>query len=122
VISAAAILLTVIGVYAAAAAAVAERTREMGIRAALGAAPSGLRRLVLRQGMFVAATGAIAGIAGSALAARLLTAQLFGVASGDVVLLIPAVTTLLVFVALAAVLPAAQRAARIDPVTAMRVE
>ena len=122
VISAAAVLLAVIGVYAAASAAVAERTREMGIRAALGAAPSGLRRLVLREGAVVAAAGAAAGIAGSVMAARLLSAQLFGVAGSDVVVLIPAVTMLLVIVAVAAVLPAALRAARIDPLIAIRTE
>ena len=121
-ISAAAILLAIIGVYAAASAAVAERTREIGIRAALGAAPSELWRLVLRDATMVAAAGAAAGIAGSAIAARLLSAQLFGVATGDVVLLIPAITLLLLFAAVAAVLPAARRAARIDPLIAIRLD
>jgi hypothetical protein len=120
--SASAVLLAIVGVYAAASAAVAERTREMGIRAALGAAPSGLRRLVLRDGTFVAAAGAAAGMAGSVMAARLLSGQLFGVTGRDVVVLIPAVTMLLVIVAVAAVLPAALRAARIDPLIAIRME
>ena len=122
VISVAAVLLAMIGVYAAASAAVVERTREIGIRAALGAAPSELRRLVLREGAIVAAAGAAVGIAGSVVAARLLSAQLFGVAMDDVALLISAIAALLLFVALVAVLPAALRAARIDPLIAMRVE
>ena len=121
-ISAAAVLLAMIGVYAAASAAVAERTREIGIRAALGAAPSELRRLVVREGSIVAAAGATAGVAGSVIAARLLAAQLFGVASGDVVLLIPVITALLLLVAIAALLPAALRAARVDPLIAIRAE
>jgi hypothetical protein len=120
--SAAAVLLALIGVYAAASAAVAERTRELGIRAALGAAPSGLRRLVLRDGAIVAAAGAAGGVAGSIIAARLLAAQLFGVAIGDAALLIPAIASVLVFVTMAAVLPAACRAARIDPLIAIRAE
>jgi predicted permease len=120
--SAAAVLLAIVGVYAAASAAVAERTREMGIRAALGAAPSGLRRLVLRDGAMVAAAGAAGGVAGSVIAARLLSAQLFGVANRDVVVLIPVVTTLLALVAISAVLPAAYRAARVHPLIAIRAE
>ena len=111
-----------IGAYAAASAAVAERTREIGIRAALGAAPSELRRLVLREGSIVAAAGATGGVVGSVIAARLLAAQLFGVASDDVVLLIPVITVLLLVVAMGAVLPAAFRAARVDPLTAIRTE
>jgi ABC-type antimicrobial peptide transport system permease subunit len=81
-----------------------------------------LRRLVLRDGAIVAAIGAVVGVGGSIIAARLLTTQLFGVATDDLALLIPAIAALLLFVALAAVLPAAVRAARIDPLIAMRVE
>jgi ABC-type antimicrobial peptide transport system permease subunit len=104
------------------AASVAERTAEIGIRAALGAAPSDLLRLIAREGAATAMAGATAGLAASVAAGRLIHAQLFGVRPSDIALVITLSCLLLLVAGIAATLPAARRAASTDPLTAMRVE
>jgi predicted permease len=118
----AAVLIALLGIYATVAASVADRTREIGIRAALGAAPRDLLRLVLREGAATSAAGALAGFAGSLLAVPLLGSQLFDVRAGDVALLVPVVSLVLLAIAMLAALPGARRAAGADPLIAIRAE
>jgi putative ABC transport system permease protein len=118
----ASIVLALIGVYAVTAASVSERIREIGIRAALGAAPGDLMRMVLREAGATAALAAAIGAAGAFAAARLLQSQLFGVRTEDIGILIPTVGAAVLIVALAAVVPVARRAAHADPLIAMRTE
>jgi len=117
-----AVLLALIGIYAVAAAYVAERRREIGIRSALGAAPGDLVRLVLGEGLLTCALGAAAGLAASLVAARLLEAKLFGIRFSDVLVLLPILCAALLVVSMAAAFPAARRAARTDPLIVMRAE
>jgi len=114
-------LLSAAGVYGVLAGAVAERRREIGIRAALGATPRAIVRLVLRQGLAPAIAGLALGLAGAVLLTRYLRTMLFGVGPTDPVTL-TATIALLGAVALAACLVPAWRAMRVDPVTALRAE
>ena len=121
-LSLAAVLLALVGVSAVAAAAVAERVREIGVRAALGAAPRDLYRLILGEGAWTVAIGAAAGLFGSAGVVRLLDAQLFGTRVADAFWLVPLVTSAVIIVGIGSTLPAARRAARVDPLIAIRSE
>jgi len=115
-----ALVLAVAGVYATAAVAVTERTREVGVRAALGASRSEVIRLFLREGAWSSLAGVLLGILGAVVASRLITAQLFGAQPLDAVLVIPTTALAVGLTAVAATLPAALRAASIDPLIAMR--
>jgi predicted permease len=117
-----AVALALAGLYASVAISVAERTREIGIRAALGAAPGDLLRLVLREGAWTAILGGIVGSAGALGASRVVQSQLFNVSSPDVGIVIGLVGLGLVIAAVAAAIPPARRAARADPLTAIRPE
>jgi ABC-type antimicrobial peptide transport system permease subunit len=119
--AAVALLLAVIGVYVVSAFAVTTRTREIGIRAALGASRRNVIGLVLRTGLAPALTGLAAGIATAVLFAPALSGLLFGVAARDVVSLTISVTALAVAAILANLVPA-RRAARIDPIVALRID
>jgi putative ABC transport system permease protein len=116
-----ALALAALGLYGVIAGTVAERTREIGLRSALGATRAQILSLVLRQGMTLAALGVVLGLAAAAATARGLDSLLYGVTSldpltyGGVIALLTAVT------GAACWLPAA-RAARIDPTSALRVE
>jgi putative ABC transport system permease protein len=79
-----ALLLAVIGIYGVVSYAVARRTREMGVRLALGATPIGLRRNLLRQGLFTVAAGTICGIAGAVVAGRFLESLVAGARPVDI--------------------------------------
>ena len=116
-----ALALAVIGVYGVVSQAVGERTREFGIRAALGADRVRLYRLVLGRSLALAAIGAAIGLAGSAFATRLLGWLLFGANPNDPRMLASAVATLAVTVVVASYLPA-RRAARVEPVIVLRNE
>jgi len=116
-----ALLLVAIGLYAIIAYAVAERTRELGLRAALGARRLSLAALMLRQGLGVAVAGVIAGIAASAWATRLLEGLVFGTRTVDPVGLAGVSAVLLGVAFLAAWLPA-RRGMRVDPVVALRAD
>jgi ABC-type antimicrobial peptide transport system permease subunit len=111
-----------IGAYAVSAASVEERSKEIGIRAALGAAPSDLLRLVAAEAAATSLAGGLAGLAGSVAGSRLLHAQLFGVQTSDAAVIIPLACLTLVTAGVTAALPAARRAASADPLVAMRVE
>jgi putative ABC transport system permease protein len=117
----AALLLTMIGIYGVVAFLVGRRSREIGIRLALGAQPRDVLRLVLRQGMKPVAVGCIAGLAGSLAATRLVANQLYGVSPTDSLTLGGVMALLLATALLACWLPA-RRAARIDPMEALRTE
>jgi predicted permease len=116
-----ALLLSAIGVYGVTAFAVASRTREIGLRMALGADRRRVLREVVRQGLRVTAVGAAVGFAGALAVTQLLTSLLFGVSPSDPVTFTAAAVGLGVVAAGATYLPA-RRAARIDPVTALRAE
>ncbi len=111
--------LAAIGIYGVMAYLVSQGTRELGIRVALGATPRDLLMLVVRQGMFVAAVGTIAGLAGALVLTRFMRALLFGVHASDPATFAAIALTLAV-VALVACMVPARRASRIDPMEAMR--
>jgi putative ABC transport system permease protein len=115
----AALLLAVAGIYGVLAGSVAERTREIGVRAALGATPSAIVGLVVGQGGRLAAIGMTLGVAGSLALTRYLRTLLFGVGPSDP-LTFAGVVLLLGFVTIAACLIPAMRAARVDPSRALR--
>ena len=113
--------LAAIGTYGVMAYLVSQGTRELGIRIALGATPSRILWMVVRQGMFVATVGAIAGVAGAFAMTRLVRTLLFGVESTDPVT-VASVIALLAAVSLVASGLPARRAARVDPVAVLRGE
>jgi ABC-type antimicrobial peptide transport system permease subunit len=100
---------------------VAERTREIGVRSALGASRSAIVGLVVRQGLALAGFGIAIGIAGAAVATQLMTAMLFGVSRLDPGTYL-VVSLTLTAVALTACAVPAWRAARVDPVMTLRTE
>jgi predicted permease len=116
-----ALVIAAVGTYGVMAYAVAQRTRELGIRVALGASGDRVVRLVVRQGMMPALAGVGIGLIGAALGARLLASLLYGVGTHDVPTFAVAVVTLGT-VALAACYIPARRAARADPMLALRSE
>jgi predicted permease len=116
-----AMLLAAIGLYGVIAYSVARRTREIGIRMALGARPLAVVRLVLQQGLFVALVGLAAGAVLAMLGARAVTGALYGVTASDPTSWIAAIVLLLSVSALANLIPA-WRASRVDPSVALRTE
>jgi putative ABC transport system permease protein len=117
----AAFLLAAIGIYGVISYRVAERTREIGIRIALGARGGRVMRLVVGEGARVVGAGLLAGLAASAVATRLLASFLFGVRPIDPATF-AAVSLLLFVTGVAAAWVPARRAARIDPMKALREE
>lgn len=112
-------LLAAIGLYGVIAYAVGRRTREIGIRIALGATPHDVLRMVMGQGLSIAAAGVGVGLALSWLAARAIASALYGVGAADPTAWLSAVTVMLASAALANYIPA-RRAARVDPSVALR--
>jgi putative ABC transport system permease protein len=117
----AALLLTMLGIYGVVAFVVGRRSREIGIRMAMGAQPRDALRLVLRQGMKPVVIGCGAGLAGSLAASQLVASQLYGISPTDSLTLGGVMALLLGAALLACWLPA-RRAARIDPMEALRME
>ena len=117
----AAVLLAVIGVYAALAYAVSERTREIGIRIALGAQRRSVLALIMRPALGLIAAGLIAGGIGAAVSSRFLSSVLFEIGAWDPVTFMGSALLLAATGLLASYLPA-RRAARVDPIRALRGE
>jgi putative ABC transport system permease protein len=115
------LVLAAIGIYGVLSYSVAQRTHEIGIRAALGATRPELIRMVLRESLSLAATGIAIGLALSLTGGRFLTALLFDVSPTDVATLVVATAALASIAIISALLPA-RRAAAVDPSTALRVE
>ena len=116
-----ALVLGIVGIYGVIAYAVSQRTREIGIRIALGAQPSGLLGMYVRHGLLLASVGAVVGLAAAAGLTRLMSSLLFGVTALDPVTY-AAVSALLIFAAVLASYLPARRAMAIDPVEALRAE
>jgi ABC-type antimicrobial peptide transport system permease subunit len=114
-------LLAAVGLYGVMSYLVTQSTRDIGVLMALGARSGDVIKLVLRQGMQLAAMGIVAGLAGAAVLTRVMSSLLFGVSTTD-----PAtfsgVAALLAAVALAATIIPAWRTTRVDPVVALRDE
>jgi putative ABC transport system permease protein len=116
-----AMLLAAIGIYGVISYAVAQRTHEIGIRAALGAGEGSLLRLILRGGMALTAAGLAIGFAGALAITKLMGNLLFGVGVRDPVTLAAVAAGLALVALLACYLPA-RRAAKVDPMVALRYE
>jgi putative ABC transport system permease protein len=116
-----ALLLAALGIYGVISYSVSQRTRELGIRIALGATQDRVVRLVLGQGMALTSLGVAAGLVGAYWLVRLLASMLFGVTATDASTFIGVSIVLLGVAGAASYLPA-RRAARVDPVAAMRAE
>ncbi len=116
-----ALLLSTIGMYAVVSNTVAQRTREFGIRTALGASDGALVRLVTGEMAWVCGAGLAAGVGGAWALSRLLTSMIYGVSIHDPWTFALAPTVLLIPAAIAAVLPA-RRASRVNPAEVMRAE
>ena len=121
IFAAMAVILAALGVYGVMAYLVTRRTREIGIRMAIGARPEQVRGQILRESLALAATAVVAGIAGAWGLTRYLTALLYGVTAMDGATL-SAAAVVLVAVALAASLLPARKASLVDPVIALREE
>ena len=116
-----ALALAAIGIYGLIAYSVEQRTQEIGIRLALGATTSDVRRMVVGQGMLLALVGVVAGVAASFGLARFIASFLFGVQQWDPAVFI-ATPVVLTLVALVATWIPARRASRVDPIDALRYE
>jgi len=116
-----ALLLAAVGVYGVMSYAVAQRTREVGIRMALGARGAEVVRLVLARGLRVVAIALVLGLVAALALSPLIRQQLFGVPAADPVTFV-AVPLILAVVALGACYLPARRAARVDPMVALRTE
>jgi putative ABC transport system permease protein len=119
VFAALSVVLAAIGVHGVLTYAVAQRTREIGIRMALGASPRSVTRLVVRQGAMLTAGGLAAGLLLGVLFARSLAGLLFGIAPTDVVTFAAVVVVLAAVAAVSTWIPA-RRAVRVDPLVAIR--
>jgi putative ABC transport system permease protein len=116
-----ALLLAAIGVYGVLAYLVAQRTREIGVRLALGARPGSVRSLVVGQSLRLSLWGVAIGAVGALAAAPALQSQLFGVTPRDPATLAGVAVALLAIALLASYVPA-RRATRVDPLIALRNE
>lgn len=121
VFAAVALLLAAIGIYGVMAFSVAERTREIGLRVALGADKTEVLRMILREGIVLALVGLALGLVGAVFVGRAIRSTLYGVGTVDLTAFTVVSITLLVSAVLACYLPA-QRATKVDPMVALRYE
>jgi ABC-type antimicrobial peptide transport system permease subunit len=115
------VMLAMVGLYSLVSYAAARRTREIGIRMAIGALPGSVLRMVLHHGLLLAAGGIALGLAGSVAVRSLIRATVPSTRGGDPGSYLLVVSALLAITLGAAYIPA-RRAARIDPITALRTE
>jgi hypothetical protein len=120
VFASAATVLAAIGLFGVMATMVRQRTRELGIRMAIGATSTEIGGMVVRRGLVIAGVGALIGIAGALATNRLVASMLYEVSPTDALTLL-SVTVVLIVVALVATLIPARSSTRIDPVVALRV-
>jgi ABC-type antimicrobial peptide transport system permease subunit len=113
--------LATVGIYGVISYAVSQRTREIGVRMALGANPGDVLRLILGEGLKLVLAGAAFGIVVALLATRFISKMIYGVSATDPLIFL-SVVTLLVVVSLAACYVPARRAMRVDPMIALRYE
>ena len=121
VFAAIALVLASVGIYGVLAYSVSQRTREIGIRMALGAERRNVLRLILSQGMVLTAIGIVAGLAGAFAVTRYLESMLFGLTALDPTTFV-GVTALLILTAATACYVPARRATKVDPIVALRYE
>jgi len=114
-----ALVLAVVGIYGVVSYAVTQRTREMGIRMALGAQPSSLIRLVMRHGVTMGIFGIVVGLFGARLLGQFTRSLLYGIQPSDPATYLSVITVLATAAVVATILPA-MRAARVDPAIALR--
>jgi len=114
-------VLGALGIYGVLAYVVTQRTRELGIRLALGAQPGDLRRMVVRSGLRLAGMGILIGIVGALILTRLMQGVLYGVTATDPMTFGAVAVALLGVAAVASWIPA-MRATRVDPLVALRSE
>ena len=116
-----ALLLAAVGIYGVLSFSIASRTREIGIRLALGAGARSVFKVVLRDGLVLVGVGVTLGVLGALAVGRLLASFLYGVSPADVATFV-AVTVILGAVAFLACVIPARRAMRMDPIAALRYE
>jgi ABC-type antimicrobial peptide transport system permease subunit len=116
-----ALTIAALGLYGLMAYTVTRRTREIGVRTALGASPENVVRMVFGQSMIIAGTGAIIGIIVAITLGQILVSLLYGVTARDPLAILTSAAELLITAAVASYLPA-RRAAAIDPLKALRDE
>jgi predicted permease len=116
-----ALVLGIVGIYGVIAYSVSQRTREIGIRMALGAQPAGLKQMFVHHGLLLAGIGAVIGLGAAAGLTRLMSSLLFGVQALDPLTYAGVAGMLIAAAALASYVPA-RRATRIDPLEALRAE
>jgi putative ABC transport system permease protein len=117
----AALVLAAAGIYGVLSGSVAERTREIGVRSALGASRRDILGLIVRQGMALTVVGTVIGLAGAVAASKALVTMLFGVSRLDPITYVGVIALLVGVSALACSVPA-WRAARVDPAVTLRAE
>lgn len=116
-----ALVLAAAGIFGVISYSVSCRTRELGIRMALGASPGAIRQMVLQEGFRIAASGLVFGLIAAFAVTRFLKAQLYGIGATDPYTFVAA-AILLLLVSLAACYIPARRAMRVDPMAALRHE
>jgi len=116
-----ALLLAAVGIYGVLACTVAQRTKEIGVRMALGSSPRGILRLVLRVGAWITSLGVAAGLCGAVALAKYIEGVLYGIRPLDPAVMASVAAGLLA-IALGACLMPARRAARVNPIRALRHE
>jgi putative ABC transport system permease protein len=121
VFSGIALMLSAIGIYAVISYSITLRTHEIGVRMSLGASRSDVLRMVVREGMMLAITGALVGLGGALVLTRFMAGVLFEISPRDPVTFV-AVSGIMLAVAFLACFIPARRATRVDPMIALRYE